>query len=147
MTAMASQITGVSIVCSTVGSGVDQRRLQNSASLAFVWGIHRWPVNSPHKRPVTRKMFPFNDLIMFMPPVTQRPRMTHSWRRLTTDNIANSRTAFIFVKIVEYIYIVFLCVNWLNVFRFLIWDNENMHKNHICTVYENLYQTFWYKFC
>ena len=27
-------------------------------------GIHRWPVNSPHKGPVTRKMFPFDDVIM-----------------------------------------------------------------------------------
>ena len=27
-------------------------------------GIHRGPVNSPHKRPVTRKMFPFYDVIM-----------------------------------------------------------------------------------
>ena len=38
---------------------------QSSASLAFVRGIHRWPVNSPHKGPVTRKMFPFDDVIMF----------------------------------------------------------------------------------
>ena len=37
---------------------------QSSASLAFVRGIRRWPVNSPHKRPVTRKMFPFDDVIM-----------------------------------------------------------------------------------
>ena len=37
---------------------------QSSASLAFVRGIHRWPVNSPHKGPVTRKMFPFDDVIM-----------------------------------------------------------------------------------
>ena len=28
-------------------------------------GIHRSPVNSPHKGPVTRKMFPFDDVIMF----------------------------------------------------------------------------------
>ena len=34
------------------------------ASLAFVWGIHLGPVNSPHKWPVTRKMFPFDDVIM-----------------------------------------------------------------------------------
>ena len=27
-------------------------------------GIHRGPVNSPHKWPVTRKMFPFDDVIM-----------------------------------------------------------------------------------
>ena len=38
-------------------SGADQRKHQCSVSLAFVWGIHRWPVNSPHKGPVTRKMF------------------------------------------------------------------------------------------
>ena len=35
-----------------------------SASLAFVRGIHRGPVNSPHKRPVTREMSPFDDVIM-----------------------------------------------------------------------------------
>ena len=33
-------------------------------SLAFVQGIHRWPVNSPQKGPVTREMFPFDDVIM-----------------------------------------------------------------------------------
>ena len=48
MSAMASQITGVSIVCSTVGSRTDQRKHQNSVSLDFVQGIHRSPVNSPH---------------------------------------------------------------------------------------------------
>ena len=41
-----------------------QRKHQSSASLAFVWGIHRWPVNSPHEWPVTRKMFPFDDVIL-----------------------------------------------------------------------------------
>ena len=66
LSAMASQITGVSIVCSTVCSGTYQRKRQSSASLAFVTGIHRWPVNSPHKGPVTRKMFPFDDVIMVM---------------------------------------------------------------------------------
>ena len=45
-------------------SDADQRKHQSSASLAFVWGIHRGPVNSPHKWPVTRKMFPFDDVIM-----------------------------------------------------------------------------------
>ena len=62
--AMVSQITGVSIVCSTVGSGADQRKRQSSASLAFVRGINWWPANSPHKRPVTREMFPFDDVLM-----------------------------------------------------------------------------------
>ena len=60
----ASQITSLAIVYSTVYSGADQRKHQSSASLAFVWGIHRGLVNSPHKWPVTRKMFPFDDVIM-----------------------------------------------------------------------------------
>ena len=62
--AMASQITRLTIVYSTVYSGADHRKHQSSASLAFVRGIHRRPVNSPHKWPVTRKSFPFDDVIM-----------------------------------------------------------------------------------
>ena len=65
MSAIASKITSLSIVYSAVYSGADQIKHQSSASLAFVWGIHRGPVNSPHKRPVTRKMFPFDDVIMW----------------------------------------------------------------------------------
>ena len=61
---MASQITSLTIVYSTVYSGVDRRKHQSSASLAYVLGIHRWPVNSPHKWPVTRKRFPFDDVSM-----------------------------------------------------------------------------------
>ena len=64
--AMASQITSLTFVYSTVYSGADQRKHQSSASLAFVWGIHRRPMNSPHKWPVTRKMFPFDDVIMHL---------------------------------------------------------------------------------
>ena len=66
MSAMASQITSLNVVYSTVYSGEDQRRHQSSASLAFVRGIHRWPVNSPHQGPVTRKMFPLDDVIMWV---------------------------------------------------------------------------------
>ena len=64
MGAIASKITSLTVVYSTVYSGADQSKHQSSASLAFVWGIHRGPGNSPHKWPVTRKMFPFNDVIM-----------------------------------------------------------------------------------
>ena len=66
MSAMASQITSLTIVYSTVYSGADQRKHQRSALLAFVRGIQRWPVNSSHKGPVTRKMFLFHDVIMGM---------------------------------------------------------------------------------
>ena len=64
MTTMASQITSLTVIYSIVYSGADQRKHQSSASLAFVRGIHRDPVNSPQKGPVTRKMFPFDDVIM-----------------------------------------------------------------------------------
>ena len=64
MTATASQITSLTIVYLIVYSGTDKRKHQSSASLAFVRGIHRGPVNSPHKGPVTRKMFPFDDVII-----------------------------------------------------------------------------------
>ena len=61
---MMSQISSLYIVYSTVYSCADERKHHSSASLAFVRGIHRWPVNSPHKWPLTRKMFPFDDVIM-----------------------------------------------------------------------------------
>ena len=65
MGAIASQITSLTIIYSIVYSGADQRKHQISASLAFVRGIHRRPVISPHKWSVTRKRFPFDDVIMF----------------------------------------------------------------------------------
>ena len=57
MGTISSLITSLTSVYSTVHSGADQRKHQSSASLAFVRGIHRRPVNSPHKWPVTRKCF------------------------------------------------------------------------------------------
>ena len=65
MGSIASQITNLTIVYSIFYSDADQRKHQSSASLAFVRGIHRAPVNSSHKWPVTRNMFPFDDVIMF----------------------------------------------------------------------------------
>ena len=82
----ASQITSLTIVYSTVYSDADQRKHQRSASLAFVRGIHRGPVNSPHKWPVTRKMFPFDDVIMSnLSPFSiygwARSHVFHHWQR------------------------------------------------------------------
>ena len=87
MGTIASQITSLTSVYSTVYSGADQSKHQSSASLAFVWGIHRGPVNSPHKWPVTRKMFPFDDVIMLIADFPDCPRgsggafvlITFSW--------------------------------------------------------------------
>ena len=67
MGTIASQITSLTIVYPNVYSEADQRKHQSSASLAFVWGIHRGPVNSLHKWPVTLKMVPFDHVIMYSP--------------------------------------------------------------------------------
>ena len=64
MGSIASPITSLTIVYSTVYSDADQRKHHSSASPAFVQGIHRGPVNSPHIWPVTQKTFPFDDVIM-----------------------------------------------------------------------------------
>ena len=72
---MTCQITSFTIDYSTVYSGTDQRKYQSSASLASVRGIQRWPMNSPHKGPVTRKMFPFDDVIM-----DNRRLCWHAWK-------------------------------------------------------------------
>ena len=64
MSAMASQITSLTIFYSIVYSGANERKHQSPVSLAFVRAIHQWPVNSPRKGPVTRKMFPFDDVII-----------------------------------------------------------------------------------
>ena len=91
MGAIASQITSLAIVYSIVYSSADQSKHQSSASLAFVWGIHRGPVNSPHKWPVTRKIFPFDDVIMifvaikFMPPTTTYFVWEIIWRLRISD--------------------------------------------------------------
>ena len=66
MSAMGFQITSLTNVYSTVHSGTDQIKYQSSASLAFLQGIHRSSLNFPHKGSVTRKMFPFDDVILFV---------------------------------------------------------------------------------
>ena len=57
---------------STVWSGAEQKKTSSSASLAFVRGIHRWPVNSPHRGPIRWKMLPFDDVIMWKRSLVQR---------------------------------------------------------------------------
>ena len=81
---MASQITSLTIVYSTVYSGADQGKHKTSASLAFVWGIHRPPVNPPHKGPVTRKMFRFDDVIMLSRYCLYWLRVVKCWALVTS---------------------------------------------------------------
>ena len=81
MSAVASQITGVSIVCLAVCSGADQWKHPSFASLAFVRVIHQWLVNSPHKGPVMRKMFPFDHVVMALSGVAML--YMPCWKKLT----------------------------------------------------------------
>ena len=89
MSTIASQITSVSIVYLTVYSGPDQRKHQSSTLLSFLRGILRWPMASPHKGPATGKMFPFDDVIMWMlggipSSISHCPRDdAFSWLRVT----------------------------------------------------------------
>ena len=76
---MASQITSLTIVYSPVCSDTDQRKHQSSVSLAFVRGIHRRPVFPRTKRPVTRKMFPFDDVFMQCSLACSWPSQFFAW--------------------------------------------------------------------
>ena len=91
---MAFQITSLTIVYSTVYSGADQRKHQSSASLAFVRGINRGPVNFHPKWPVTRKTFPLNDVIMFMQGGAKPHRA-----RISQDVLANATNLLLSAKI------------------------------------------------
>ena len=94
---IAFQITSLRIVYSIVYSGADQRKHQSFASLAFVRGIHRRQVNSPHKGPATRKMFPFDDVIMLQLKLCALPCYTYTQCR----NIRHCYTLlFIFGNVV-----------------------------------------------
>ena len=86
MGTVASQITSLTIVYITVYSDADQSKHQSSASLAFVWRIHRGPVNSPHKWPVTRKMFPFDDVIMITSCLNSPPPPSAAYMRWWTGS-------------------------------------------------------------
>ena len=90
MSTMASQITNLMIVYSTVYSGEDQRKHLRSASMAFVRWIHWWPVNSPRKGPVMRKMFPFDDVIM-LDETLAISLPVHSGARQSTGAVAMAR--------------------------------------------------------
>ena len=71
--ALLALCAGNSPVTRASNAGVDvslnyidrlRQERRNSSTLAMELHDDRWPVNSPHKGPVTRKMFPFDDVIM-----------------------------------------------------------------------------------
>ena len=87
MGVIASQITSLTIVNSTVYADADQRKHESSASLAFAWGIHRGPVNSPHKWAVTRKMLPFYDVITRSCPQNCKSVLGGCWQAINKEGI------------------------------------------------------------
>ena len=113
---MASQITSLTFVYSIVYSGTDQRKHQSSASLAFVRGIHPRPVNSPHKWPVTRKMFPFDDVIMAN---ILGPSSEFVWHRRLWSPSMNLRSDPVYQITTHNIEILVTC---LTNFYFGVWD-------------------------
>ena len=132
---IASQITSLPVVCSIVYSGVNQRKHQSSASLAFVREIHRGPVNFPHKWPVTRKMFTFDDVIMYTSkihsgvityPVTIVPNVT--------TKIAQHAHARMFAIIVE------KSPNSSNLYDHGFMDNTN--RQAVCKSQKNPFKWF-----
>ena len=130
MGAMASQITSLTSVYSTVYSGADERKYQSSASLVFVRGIHRWPVNSPHKRPVTRKMFPFDDdVIMFVIPNGSR-----LWMTLLINSVVHSRIKVLLVCYIM-IFVMIYSTKWTDIEYFK--SNKRLRKR-----FKN-YKPFW----
>ena len=128
MSAIASQITSLTIVYSIVYSDADQRKHQSSASLAFVRGIHRGPVNSPHKWPVTRKTFPSDDVIMYTPPWK---KMRQKRQKVVLHHIKGRVTPR---KIMSYFTVEFLCcgnfeLNWHVFHATVVLQNCQTHNS------------------
>ena len=118
MSSMASQIASLTIFYSTVYSGADQRKPQSSASLVFKRGIHRWSVNTPHRGPVTQKMFPFDDVIML-----QLQLYPHGFTQIDAVDPCKEMLALLEKK---QIYNRIIC-DFLGTNKLLIEDGELIH--------------------
>ena len=65
-------------------SGADQSKHQSSASLAFVRGSHRSPMDFPHTGPATLKMLAFDDVILISWDVSTYPCSYTRWKSSPT---------------------------------------------------------------
>ena len=106
MRTMASQITSLTIVYSTVYS---RRRSKKTSKLHItglcVRGIHRSPGNSPHKWPATRKMLPLDDVTMETKHLRGIRQRADNARKLPCSHISPLKLQF-----------VSLCLNPCNLF-------------------------------
>ena len=130
MSAIASRFTSLTTVYLIVYSRADQRKHQSSASLAFVRGIHRRPVNSPHKGPVTRKMVPFDDVIMRLavPPHWDGLNSISRWISNFIHHKVWSEITYPFqtsmvqpLKSLSCVYLSMLELNWIHVSKGWPW--------------------------
>ena len=96
MSTMASQISSVLFVCSTICSCADQGKHQSSLATDLCKGNPPSPANSPHKGPVTRKMFPFDDIIIFMEYISQTVYEKTCW---SYENIFDKISLQLWIKV------------------------------------------------
>ena len=133
---IGSQITSLTIVYSTVYSGADQRKHQSFASLAFVRVIHRWPVNCPHKWPVTRKMFPFDDIIIIAVYLITWDEVSYHWcpnvlnlgRNHSTTNVALIAIVFRSHWLTNPINVAQWC------FHFVLWHSVSIYAVNLAII-------------
>ena len=141
MGAITSQITSLTIVFSTIYSGTYKKNHQSSASLAFVRGIHRWPVNFPHKGPVTGKMFPFDDVLMDRSAQNSTRPIDWLW---PSEAINLSTLAQVWLVAWRHQTITWTSVDWSSVRHFGI-DWGHFHRNaqylYLCYKFEN----YWFQ--
>ena len=114
MSALAFHNTSLTIVYTTVYSGADQRKHKSSASLAFVRGIHREPVNAPHKGPVARKMFPFDDVSMSLSLARIKGTDNNNETDMTETRTKPLAQCSIFFVNVHLLKQLIACISWSN---------------------------------
>ena len=124
MGAIAYQITSLTIVYSIVYSDADERKHQSSASLTFVRGFHRGPVNSPHKWSVTRKMFPFDDGIMNCTTSTPRHRLNLCWLIFNLIFIIWNMSVILFLSQC----LSFPLQQWVMAQKEVIWQQQKIYQ-------------------
>ena len=124
MTAMASQITSLTIVYSNFFHGQIKESIKAPASLAFVRGIHRWPMNSPHKGPVTRKIFQFDDVIMCFSNHMGDVSRVSWWRHQVSQSILASAPKM--MKLWFHIYTLSFRLSFSDKIETIIWTNAGL---------------------
>ena len=124
MGVIACVMTSVSINCSPVCSGANQRIHQCSASLAFVRRINRWPVDSIHTGPVTQKMFPFDDDVI-MRKRSWDIRNNSSWH-------GNSLAWMLLLGCVSYTFMLYNLAQWTKSFSVIFKPMPHLQILIVC---------------